>query len=86
MELLCGDIKNKTAEINKRLQEFSIHIGIITKTKLLEKDNYRISVYENLRRDRKVGIGRGEGNDFSSKKFNLRTINRKGCRRPDIRF
>lgn len=30
MELLCGDIKNKTAEINKRLQEFSIHIGIIT--------------------------------------------------------
>lgn len=94
MELLCGDIKNKTAEINKRLQEFSIHIGIITKTKLLEKDNFRIcmwmwyenSVYENLRRDRKVGIGRGEGNDFSSKKFNLRTINRKGCRRPDIRF
>lgn len=52
MELLCGDIKNKTAETNKKLQEFNIHIGIITKTKLLKKDNFRISIYENLRRDR----------------------------------
>lgn len=57
----CCGVRNKTAELNKRLQEFKIDIGIITETKLLEGDNLRLSGYDIIRNDREIGIGRGRG-------------------------
>lgn len=57
----CCSVRNKTAELNKRLQEFKIDIGIIIKTKLLEGDNLRLSGYDIIRYDREIGIGRGGG-------------------------
>lgn len=56
----CCGVRNKTAELNKRLQEFKINIGI-TETKLLEGDNLRLSGYDTIRNDREIGIGRGGG-------------------------
>lgn len=54
----CCGIRNKTAEINKRLQEFNIDIGIIIETKLLERDNFKFSGYDIVRNDRKIRISR----------------------------
>lgn len=57
----CEGLKSKQSELNVRLEENEVDIGIITETKLIEKDKLRISGYITVRKERVMGKGREGG-------------------------